>query len=131
MAKLICKLCNKEFRSLILNRELAAQNCMQELTKHVHANHKQDLGRVQILMQQAMQLAPAVIFTDQFVEIGEDPHGDWIAEQFGAQSTQLAMACGFEWEGEEEEGEGEGEGDDTGAEDETDITIPTENPPPN
>lgn len=105
MAKLNCKVCNKEFISLLISRESAAQQAMEQLTKHVNMLHKDRFAKMALLIQQGTQLIPAVMFTEEFVEIGVDAHADWIAEQFGAQQTQLAMICGFEFE---DDAEGDG-----------------------
>lgn len=106
MATLLCKICNKEFKSLLINRESAAQQAMEQLTKHVNMLHKDRFAKTAMLIQQGAQLVPAVVFTEEFVEIGVDAHADWIAEQFGGQQTQLAMICGFEFE---DDAEGDGE----------------------
>jgi len=124
MCNLKCKICGKEFRSVVIDKSISTIEAVNSLSTHAQKEHSGEIRELAMRIQQGFSLLPGVVFTNEFVDIARDSlNAEWIAEEFGKQQTQLAMICGFEWE----EDEAEAEDEEDGPENENNENIITSN----
>lgn len=108
--QLTCSMCPETFKSLILDRDAALQECVTKLVSHMEGKHRDTVNLYQAKLQQIVSvIAGRLIFT-MFVNVEKideaDPRGKHILDNFEKCDEEIIELLGLEEEEAEDEQEG-------------------------